>query len=692
MDELIEFHRELLAEVQGDADALGVYTADAFLEKMKDLLDEAGEVPAMEQCHYDGSLRKPACRVDAYGWDTNGEEGVLNLVISDFSLSRDIRTNLKTDNDRLFKKLISFAQACQDAGFREQLDDTGNAFALADLIARQVRKIAKIKLIIVTNAVNGAKQTDAVAVGKVGGIPVTSSIWDLARIYRYIASGQTREDLVVDFAGAFGGGVPVLKASFDGGSLESYIAVIPGGQLAAVYDRWESRLLEANVRSFLQARGKVNRGIRDTIRDKPEMFFSYNNGLTATAESVEIEHTAGGLRLTKAFNLQIVNGGQTTASIHASRRSATMNDVFVQMKLTIVPAENAEEIVPRISEFANSQNKVNAADFFANHPFHLAIQEASRRILAPSGDGQYRESKWFYERARGQYADERGRRSESLRKKFDAEFPKSQFFSKTDLAKYENSWRRKPHTVSMGAQKNFSELAKAIGKEWTEHSDRFDDIWYRRLIAKAIIFRDLERMVPAQHWYSGGYRANIVTYAMAKLVEDADRLGKVIDLDQIWKMQRVPPQLERASLAAAMSANDVITNPIAGVRNMSEWAKKEACWSTLADRLVEYEADFVEALIDKAEASARKREEQSAKRVTNEVEAEREVVSAGGEYWQGWLDYGLSIGKLTSRDQGILCACAALPRKLPSTKQCVAAIEIRDRLDAYHQAQSAGVG
>lgn len=689
MDELIDYHRELVAEVQGDADALGVYTGDAFLEKMKDVLDEAGEVPAMELCYHAGTFEKKPCQIDAYGWDTSGYEGVLNLVISDFAVSQTLRTNLKPDNDRLFKKLIAFAQACQKAAFREKLDDTGNPFALADLISRQAKKIAKIKLIIVTNAVNNAKM-DAVDIGHLGGIPVTTSVWDLSRLHRYMVSGQTREDLVVDFAGKFGGSVPVLKASFEDAPFESYIAVIPGAQLAAVYDKWESRLLEANVRSFLQARGKVNRGIRDTIRNQPEMFFSYNNGLTATAEGVEVERTEDGLRLMKADNLQIVNGGQTTASIHAARKMETIKDVFVQMKLTIVPPGSSEEIVPRISEFANSQNKVNAADFFANHPFHLKVQEFSRRILAPYGDGQYRETKWFYERARGQFADERGRRTPGELKKFDAEFPKTQFFTKTDLAKFENSWRRKPHTVSHGAQKNFAELARAIGKEWGENAEKFDEIWYRRLIAKGILFRNLERIVPAQPWYAGGYRANIVTYAIAKLVHDADKLGKVIDLDQVWKMQRVPFYLEQASLLAAEAAHDIITRPMAGVRNLSEWAKKEACWTRLADCDVAYGREFLDSLIERSEAATRRREEIADKKAVDAITAEAEVHNAGAEYWQAWLDYGLSVRKLTVKDQGILSICAAVPRKMPSPAQCVAALAIRDRLDAYHQSQLAG--
>lgn len=692
MDELNEFHRELLAEVQGDADAQGLITAEAFLEKMGEILDEAGELSSFAQCYHEGTFKRKPVQIDAYGWDADDEEGTLGLVISDFHRDAEPGSIGKTEANRLLSRLVQFAMASLDRDYRDGLEESSQAYALADLIKRSWKKISKIKLIVVTNQINKAK-TDAQPVGRIGEVPVTSNVWDLGRIQRFIAAGQTREDLVIDFAEDFGEAIPVLRASFDGAPLESYIAVIPGTQLADIYDRWGARLLEANVRSFLQARGKVNRGIRDTIRDDPAMFFSYNNGLTATAESVEVASIGEGLFLMSAANFQIVNGGQTTASIHAVRKQAAeqLKDVYVQMKLTVVPPEQSETIVPNISQFANSQNKVNAADFFANHPFHIRMEEYSRRMLAPIGDTNYREHKWFYERARGQFADERGRRTPAERKAFDAMFPKSQFFTKTDLAKYENSYRCKPHIVSFGAQKNFAELARAIGDEWGKGEGApFDEIWFQRLIAKAIVFRNLERIVPAQPWYTGGYRANIVTYAIAKVVHDAAARDRVIDLDTTWRMQRVHVDLERAFLAAAEAANDVITNPPSGVQNMSEWAKKQACWAELAKRLVGYDAGFEDVLVGKDAVRVVDRDRRVAKRQVNGIEAQREVVNQGGEYWSQLLAFGQSINKLAPKEAGILQACSSLPHRVPTEKQCVAAVAIADRLEQYYD--TAGVG
>ena len=186
--------------------------------------------------------------------------------------------------------------------------------------------------------------------------------------------------------------------------------------------------------------------------------------------------------------------------------------VFVQMKLTVVPPERGEEIVPKISEYANTQNKVNAADFFANHPFHVRMEQFSRGIIFTAREGERHDSKWFYERARGQYLNARAKLTTAQQKSFDLEYPKSQLFTKTDLAKFEFSARGKPEVVSKGAQKNFAEFAKDIGDAWTKREAVYDELWFKRLVAKAIVFRRLETEVPKQPWYEGGYRANVVTY------------------------------------------------------------------------------------------------------------------------------------------------------------------------------------
>lgn len=681
MSDLEDFHHELIADIQGDADVLGLVTVEAFFEKVGELLTEAGELDGANRAYFEGGGANNPMRIDGYGGDPRDGDGVLSLVLCDFDLSEEVRVQNKEQIQRLLQRLYRFVVSSLKADFREQLEETSAGFGVADLIATTWKDVEKVKLIIVTNAEFRAR-ADAANVKDLDGRPVTLSVWDLKRLKQYMEQGQARANLIIDFDRDFGGSVPLLAASGSDSSLESYLAVIPGKQLAAIYDKWGPRLLEANVRSFLQARGKVNQGIRNTIRDEPHMFFSYNNGLSATADAIEVEQNDLGLRLVRADNLQIVNGGQTTASLHAARKAFAeqLEQVHVQMKLTIVPREQSELVVPRISEYANSQNKVNAADFFANHPFHIRTEELSRKVLARGEDG-YRDTKWFYERARGQYADERGRRTITERKKFDAEFPRSQFLTKTDLAKFENTWACLPHIVSLGAQKNFAEFAKHIGKRWGSEGAAFDELWFRRMIAKAIIFRATEKLVSGAEWYEGGYRANIVTYAIAKLVDDAEELEMVVDLDAVWRYQDVSPDLKAALLVAAAEAQDVITHPPEGVRNFSEWAKKQACWKGLEDREMSYPEEFDRVLISPDLANERAREARADKAVETSVEAELEVHRLGAAFWAEARNWARERGLLSPRENGVLETCAAIPNKMPSDKQCAIAMSALKKLE-----------
>lgn len=674
MSDLEEFHHELIADIQGDADVLGLVTVEAFFEKVGELLTEAGELDGANRAYFEGLVSGNLARIDGYGGDPRDADGVLSLILCDFLITDKVRLIHKDRLQVLLNMLHRFLKASLKRDFRDQLEETSSGFGVADLIATTWKGIEKIKLIIVSNA-DSRTQADAAKVTDVDGKPVTLSVWDLKRLRQYMEQGQARANLVIDFAKDFGSGIPLLAASGADTSLESYLAVIPGKQLAEIYDKWGPRLLEANVRSFLQARNKVNRGIRDTIRDEPHMFFSYNNGLSATADAIEVEKGDQGLQLVRADNLQIVNGGQTTASMHAARKTSAeqLDQVHVQMKLTIVPREQSEQVVPRISEYANSQNKVNAADFFANHPFHIRTEELSRKVLA-RGEGGYRDTKWFYERARGQYADERGRRTIAERKRFDAEFPRSQFLTKTDLAKFENTWGRMPHIVSLGAQKNFAEFAKHIGKRWGTEGAAFDELWFKRLIAKAIIFRATEKLVSGAEWYEGGYRANIVTYAIAKLVHDAEEREMVVDLDAVWRYQDVAPDLKAALLVAAAEAQDVITHPPEGVRNFSEWAKKQACWKGLEDRELSYPEAFDRVLISPDVANERAREARADKVVATSVEAELEVHRLGAAFWAEARNWARERGLLSPRENGVLETCAAIPSKMPSDKQCAIAM------------------
>ena len=357
----------------------------------------------------------------------------------------------------------------------------------------------------------------------------------------------------------------------------SGLAIVNGELLARLYDEYRDRLLEKNVRSFLQVKGSVNKGIRDTLREEPEMFLAYNNGISVTAESVELIRDENGKPSIKSIrDMQIVNGGQTTASIfQASRDKKFDNDlsqVFVQMKVSVITSiDDMNEIVPKISAYANTQNKVQIADFSANDPYHRRIEELSRTIWAPAQGGVL-PLNWFYERARGQYADMLSRESTTIRKKrFKEQHP---LFTKTDLAKYENTWDQLPFYVSEGAQKNFRRFTVRL----EQHKGKLpDENYYHNLIAKAILFKRTEKLVSQQQY--GGYRANIVTYTLAFL---SYKTAQRIDLEKIWKEQGLSPALENEIINVSKIVQQSITNPPGGA-NVGEWCKKEKCWSEIKE-------------------------------------------------------------------------------------------------------------
>jgi len=264
------------------------------------------------------------------------------------------------------------------------------------------------------------------------GYEISYNIWDISRLHRLVTSRQGKEDIVIDLIESFGESLPCLPAHIDTNAYQSYLIVMPGKMLAMLYDEYGARLLEKNVRCFLQFRVNVNKGIRNTIRNDPEMFFAYNNGITATAEEIDFDQSNGMHKIRKLKNLQIVNGGQTTASIFSAKKKDRMNldKIFVQVKLSIIDPERSVEVVPKISEYANSQNKVNAADFFANHPYHIRMEEFSRRLWARPKEGELRQTKWFYERARGQYLDAQAHLTPASRKNSRVNIPKPRCLQK----------------------------------------------------------------------------------------------------------------------------------------------------------------------------------------------------------------------------------------------------------------------
>ncbi|MGY6634479.1 MAG: AIPR family protein [Alkalilacustris sp.] len=354
MDHLREFNGDLVGEIRDESAVTGLSLAEVAFERLCSVLEAEGEIEAADGGAYRGALSGKSLRIDGHGGDPRDSEGVLSVIICEMFEDDAPVTLNAADAKRLFGHAVNFVAAARRREFRDGLHLESPEYGIATMIAEAWPSTSKVKLILVTNGIYSAR-TDAVLAGTLADVPVTYNIWDLTRLHRVETTGS-KEKIVVQFAEEFGGALPALAASGAETAYPSYLAVIRGRQLADIYDRWGARLLESNVRSFIQARRRsVNEGIRDTIRDEPEMFFSYNNGLSATADSLSTEEDGSGVRILSARNLQIVNGGQTTASLHAALRKMpeSLERIHVQIKLTVVPSDSSEQVVPNISKYAN---------------------------------------------------------------------------------------------------------------------------------------------------------------------------------------------------------------------------------------------------------------------------------------------------------------------------------------------------
>ncbi len=674
-----EFPAMLREDVRLLSEANGLSMEEAFFQRVGDTITGSGEIDALEYFHHRGTAQS-GIRIDGWAGDPRKTKQ-LTLFVIDHSDDPEAPTLTKTDLNAAFKRPLRFLNAALDEAWRDALEETSPGHELAQMIDLYWASVGKIRLLLITDR-KLSSRIDGREMTEFRERPVSYSVWDITRFERIEGSAMGREDIVVALE-EHGGAVPVLSAHMPDSPFEAYLAALPGPTLASIYDRWQARLLEQNVRVFLQARGNVNKGIKKTIEEDPSMFFAYNNGITATAEAVEIEERDGVQVMTRLTNLQIVNGGQTSASIHAALQNKTdLSKTFVQMKLSIVDAERSEKIVPDISRYANSQNKIAAADFFSNHPFHIRMEEISRRIYAPAKDGAFTQSRWFYERARGQFADRRSRLTVAQRKKFDLEHPRTQLFSKTDLAKAEMTWRMRPEIVCLGAQKNFAHFAHAIGKQWDKSDKAFSEEWFKAAVSKLIIFRKTERIVSdaVGSWYTGGLRAQTVCYAIAKLVRDVGDAGQSIDLRKLWSDQMPPEPMIQVLDCYAEAMHMHLLSPPSGSSNPSEWAKKKPC----VDAAMSMELDFLDPLkhllIDSGEQQSRDREGRRDQRFVDGVKAQADAAVFGALNWKALGDWvRKSKFRLTPSESGVLDAATRVNLKPLSEAQSVKAMAVLER-------------
>ena len=664
---LNEYSEELLQETLAAAEVDCIPRVEAFTHGMLDRLMAAGEVDSAQVAYH----RKPGVEISGWGFDS--DRGTLHAFITEWAGVSPAKSLPPSSVTAAVKRLTAFIERSA-SGYADRLDQSDEeVWEAADFIRREAGAVREVRLYVLSDCLtrtrtSGGKAKDIFS-APVLGAPASVHVWDVERFFRLDTSGLEREPISVQLSDFGLRGLSVLEGP-SGEGHRVYMAILPGELVAQLYGEYGSRLLERNVRSFLQARGAVNKGIKESLLEEPDRFLAYNNGLSATAADVSVsESPDGSLFLTGIKDLQIVNGGQTTASLHnaAVREKADLSRVAVAAKLTVIEPSQIDEMVPYISKYSNTQNKVTGADFSANHPFHIAVEELSRTVWAPAGDGTQKQTRWFYERARGQYADELARAGTPARQRqFKLTSPVSQKFTKTDLAKFLNTWDQRPQTVSLGAEKNFREFMLQI----EERPLRPDVEWFHRLIAVAIMFRSAEKVVQAQRY--GGYRAQIVTYTLAKISRGTERR---INLEGIWRRQAISTPLSDAIADLSHDVHDVITNPSGRIRHVGEWSKKLDCWKAVSELPWTVPAALSRELI---ELRKRPGSEHAVPAGDPSVSPESaaaiaEIVQLGADTWFGLSHWAKETGSLQSWQRGIAFSVGRLLAngKEPSVKQAV---------------------
>jgi hypothetical protein len=682
-----EFRKDFLEDIKADALATGEGSCASFVSSFARYLQESEYLLDFTSSYFEGTGKQNRkLRVDGYAYDEFDK--TMSLAIADYDIS-DERILSKTQAGQLQNRLIYFIDDALNTQLYRNVEMSRPCSDLVDLLREKRKEVRKYQLLILTTA-SISTTIKILESSIIDGVPSECQIFNIERLFQLCSSDTGGHIIEINFKNYSENGIPCLEASnVVADDFKSYLCIIPGTGLADLYDKYGSSLLEGNVRSFLSTKVAVNKKIRTTILQQPERFFAYNNGISATAMDVQFEHTEHGLFLVSARNFQIINGGQTTASLSSARYiykdKANLSAIFVQMKLTVINStiDVAATLVQNISRSSNSQNKVSDADFFSTHPFHIQMERCSLRLGARGTGGLQFETKWFYERARGQYLQKQMRMTPSEKKKFLLQNPKNQLITKTDLAKVRNTWDGLPHIVSKGAQTNFTEFAQKISDAWDKDGGLlFGDKYFQESIALCIIFKYTEKMVPHQPWYQQGYRANIVTYTIAilhKLIQ-TQFPKKYLDLMGIWTRQAIPDVVQNILIELSECVYERLTDPKRSVENVTQWCKREGCWNSVLDIEYKLPSMIEDCLVGQDAMRTVVKEAKADRRIEMDVDAMTRVIEIRPDQWRNALNFAAGKRMINSEEHIALCIACQLPTKVPTPAQSKKLIALLERL------------
>ena len=582
--ELDAYRKDLIRDVIEESDQSEIHPVQAFVARV---VRKFGNEIGIPSKYVDCYLNRPRqgrflrMRIDAGAYDETLLEGT--LILADFDEGE--RKSLgKEDILDSVKCLVNFYENANKGFFPPEASSP--EAELASMLVRNRDVLHRIHLFVfTTNQLSNRLKEFKLPTLTIAGKPIAAKL-DIVDIERMFNAIKGKEELVVKVEDFGFPPIPCVKAELPTDAYTTYLAIVPGLFLAEIYKEYGARLMKANVRSFLNMTGPVNRGIRDTIRAEPEKFFAYNNGIATTARSVNFVKTNDGLAIQSFTDLQIINGGQTTASLALVnvKDGNKLDGIFVQMKLTIVSKED-KQFIRNIAKYANSQTKVTTTDLNSSHEYYVALETMSRRIYAPVAAGEVRPTKWFFERTKKQYEQPMFQMSKAEQKRYQAVYPKRQKFTVQELARNIQLAELRPFDVAWGGEVNARRFHEWIEQKWDDDSSFCDEKHWRYVVALAIVHAKIKSIVAQASWYKDkkGNLAQIVAYTFSKLFDTVRKEGFEIDFAKVWRDQSVPDDFNEDILNIAKSVFENLSDPKYGhAHYVREWCKRRECWQEIA--------------------------------------------------------------------------------------------------------------
>lgn len=661
-----EFAQEFIDNVKLAVEMQGSDYDQELAASILEYMEDNGEVNAPEIC----TFQKTRSRITAYDYNDEAESLDLFYLVKADTLLGKVNNNKVQQG---YNYLMAFYREAMNGQLfkNTEIEPNDEIVEVAKLVQSTKGQINQLRIYVLTDGLTDPSAVPAAVESEDEEYVIEYNVWDMQRVYQQHNLRAGKEKVEIDFPTTYNTELQCLKMSDQNLFVDAYLAIIPGITLAKIYKKYQQVLLEKNVRTFLQFKGRVNKDIRKTLRECPDMFFSFNNGISTTASEIETKEVDGMLYITRLYDWQIVNGGQTTASIAASLtdKEVDLSKVFVPMKISVIrDAEHDDEIIRSISVSANSQTAIKNSDFSANDSYLVDLERFSRSEWVPNGNNKPF-CKWYFERTRGQYLDQLAQLSGFNEKSFKIEYPKKQKVTKTDIAKYEAAWKLRPYDVCWGAEKNYKTFVADIKRE----KPTISALYYKKLIAKGILFNAIDAVVKAKNL--GGYKANMNAYLMAAISFLSE--GN-LDLLYIWEHQDVQPEvLSKIEQLVPLVWQHLTGGASGGSQssNVGEWSKKPDCWNKLKLKLGE---------LDKFDDDLMQPDTNDDGSYLNETQQQRikDAEAIESSYWFGLANWAKSRNLLTPIERKAAFNFGTMKsrnRGITSLKQAVFALKIVEK-------------